>query len=50
MEWKFYALGAGAIVITFVALTVLVRTVVVEQQRPMHGDRTGEFHARQEGR
>ena len=50
MGWKFYALGAGAIAVTFVALAVLVWTVMAEGQRPMHGDRTGEFHARQEGR
>lgn len=50
MEWKFHTLGAGAIAVTFVALAVLVWTVMAEGQRPMHGDRTGELHARQEGR
>ena len=47
---EFYTLGAGAIAVTFVAFAVLVWTVMAEGQRPMHGDLTGELHARQEGR
>ena len=50
MEWKFYTLGAGSVAVTFVALAVLVWTVMAGGQRPMHGDRTGELHAGKEGR
>ena len=50
MEWKFYALGAGAIGVTLVALAVLVWSVMAEHQRSTNFESLRSDLARQESR